>query len=145
MIRKLYWSCFDMLERPLWFTHSASVPDFPWGRRRRPRGRPLPQCFAQTMPVYHPIPLTFRFSRPQSPFLHIYISLCSDVHSSLILRLRLARRGPRGQTIKGQGLGDTLSQPKIQDNLKHSALSGPSHTSPPASTWEHGCAFSWVN
>lgn len=54
------------------------------------------QALGQTSPFYSPSSLTFLFSHPYSLFLHIYISLFSEVHCSLILRLRLLPWGPEG-------------------------------------------------
>lgn len=62
--------------------------------------------------------LTFLFSHPYSPFLHIYISLFSEVRCSLILRLRLLPRGPEGGPLtQDNGLRDRPSQLKMLDNL----------------------------
>ena len=74
------------------------------GRRRLsslspPSYNPLP-----SPAFYSPSSLTFLFSHPYSLFLHICISLFSEVHCSLILRLRLLPQGPRGWTIN-TGLG----------------------------------------
>lgn len=66
--------------------------------------------------------LSFLFSHPYSLFLHIYISLVSEVCCSLILRLRPLPRGPEsGPLAQAGGLRDRPSQPKIPDNLDSSA------------------------
>lgn len=72
-------------------------------------------------PFYSSTSLTFLFSHPYSLFLHIYISLSSEVGRSLILRLRLLPRGPEGGPLtQDPGLRDRLSQLKILDNLDES-------------------------
>lgn len=54
-------------------------------------------------------------------FLHIYISLFSEVHCSLILRFRLLPKGPEGGPLtQNWGLRDRLSQLKFLDNLDNS-------------------------
>lgn len=119
MIKYVLWSCIDsslVYSLGVELPHSHEVAE-----SACPALPSLLQSLAQSSPFYSPSSLTFLFSHPYSLFLHIYISLFSEVCCSLILCLSLLLQGPEGGPLtQDWGLRDRLSQLKILHNLDNS-------------------------
>lgn len=119
MIKYVLWSCFDS---SLVYSLGLSCR-IPMRSQKAPVQHFAPSCspWPSLSPFYSPSSFTFLFSHPYSLFLHIYISLFSEVCCSLILCLWLLPQGPEGGPLtQDWGLRDRLSQLKIRHNLDNS-------------------------